>query len=220
MGLVVLIDRPGYKLAADRKIVKSEELSVVARVAEAYARAQQQIAELRAGAQAALAKRMEEGYREGLAQAQQLAAQRLTFTEVDRLTLLRSLQPALAEVVVDAVALLAKGIERQALIGRALETLQSSLREASWARLHVHPDAAAAAQAALAEFDRETGLGKLARVVADAALPADGCVLESEFGKVDASLATQLQIIHGAIARAAAYVLAAMSTPEGDGNEQ
>lgn len=213
MGLVVLIDRPGYRLAADRKVIKRGEASVIAEVAEAYGLAQRQIAGMVSSFRDACAKRVEESYRDGLMKAQRDAAQRLTLTEVDRLALLKSLQPALVEVIIDAVALLAKGIDREALIARALETLQSSLRDASWARLRVHPSAVPAAQAALAEFDRETGLGKLARVMADESLPADGCVLESEFGTVDASLGTQLEVIRGAIANAA-HGFAAMAAVE------
>lgn len=219
MGLVVLIDRPGYRLAADRKIIKRAEASVTAEIAEAYALAQQQIAGMVNGVREACAKRAEEGYREGLAKAQRDAAQHLVLAEVDRLALLKSLQPGLVEVIIDAVALLAKSVEREALIGRALETLQGSLRDASWARLRVHPGAAPAAQAALAEFDRETGLGKLARVMADESMPADGCVLESEFGAVDASLGTQLEVIREAIAKAA-HGLAATAAVESPRDER
>jgi flagellar biosynthesis/type III secretory pathway protein FliH len=55
------------------------------------------------------------------------------------------------------------------------------------------------AEAALAEFDVQTGLGKLARVVADETLAQDACLLESELGTVDASLSTQLQAIRNAV---------------------
>lgn len=203
MGLVVLIERAGLRVAADRKIVKRAEAVVVQDVAEAYAVAQQRIAAAQAAEEQACAQRAQDAFREGMAKAQREAAQRLTLIEVDRLALLQSLRPALVDVIVDAVALLATGIDRRLIIARALETLDASLRNTSWARLRVHPQSAQAAQDALSEFDRAAGLGNIARVVADESLPLDGCVLESEFGKVDASLSTQLEVIREAIAHAA-----------------
>lgn len=202
MGLAVLIDQPGYRLAADRKILKSSEASLVVDVADAYSRAQDQIVMAlqrveQMGAQAA-----EQGYRDGLARATQESAQRLLIAEVDRRTLMKSMQPALADVVFDAITLLARNVDRKALTARAIEALEGALRDASWASIRVHPEAEAAARDALDEFQRRTGLGQLARVVPDEALARDACVIESEFGRVDASLGTQLEAIRTAITRA------------------
>ena len=203
MGLVFLIDRPGYRLAADRKVLKRSEANVIEQITRAFVRAQGEISMALANMETVCAKASDEAYRKGLAQAEREAAERWTVAEVERSTLLKSMQPALADIVADAVMLLAKGIEREAIIARALEALQSALRDASWARLLVHPTAVEAAEAALNTFKRNTGLGRLARVEADESLPADGCVLESEFGRVDASLDTQLNVIRGAIVDAA-----------------
>jgi type III secretion protein L len=109
------------------------------------------------------------------------------------------MQPALAEMVLDALTRLAKGIDREALMGRALELLQGSLRGVSWARLRVHPQAVEAAEAAVSDFSRRTGLGPLARVLADETLSPDSCLLESDLGSIDASLDTQIQAIRDAL---------------------
>lgn len=199
MGLVFLIDRPGYRLAADQKVLKRREATVVEESTRAFARVQGEINTALTDLAAVCAKATEEAYHKGLAQAEHEAARRWTFAEVDRSRLLKSLQPALADIVADAVTLLAKGIDREAIIARALEALQPTLRDASWARLLVHPTVVEAAEAALNTFRRNTGMGKLARVEPNESLPADGCVLESEFGRVDASLDTQLDILRGAI---------------------
>lgn len=202
MGLVVLIDQPGYRLAADRKIMKRSEAALVVEVAEAHARAQEQIVMALKQVERLSEQSREQGYRDGLAQAAQESAQRLLIAEVDRHTLLKSMQTALADVVFDAISLLARNVDRKALTARAIEVLQGALREASWASIRVHPQAVEAARGALDEFQRQTGLGQLARVVADEALAEDACVIESEFGRVDASLGTQLEAIRGAIAHA------------------
>jgi type III secretion protein L len=203
MGVVVLVDRPGYRLAADRKVLKSSEAAVIEKTAQAYVLAQGQINSALADLQQVCARASQEAYRDGMAKAELEAARRWTLAEIDRLQMLQSMQPALADIVVDAVGLLAGQIDREAFIAHALEVLQTSLRDASWAQLRVHPVAVSAAEAALSEFDTRTGLGKIARIVPDESLSEDGCVLESELGRVDASLATQLEAIRGAIADAA-----------------
>jgi type III secretion protein L len=203
MGVVVLVDRPGYRLAADRKVLKSSEAAVIEKTAQAYVLAQEQINSALADLQQVCARASHEAYRDGLAKAEQEAARRWTLREIDRLSMLQSMQPALAEIVVDAVALLARQIDREAFIAHALEILQTSLRDATWAQLRVHPSAVSATEAALSEFDTRTGLGKVARIVPDDSLSEDSCVLESELGTIDASLATQLEAIRGAIADAA-----------------
>lgn len=202
MGVVVLIDRPGYRLAADRKVLKSNEATVIENTAQAYVRAREQINSVLSELDQGCARATEDGYRAGLARAQEEATKRWTFAEIERLALLRSMQPALAEVVVEAVSLLARGIDREAFMARALEVLRASLRDVSWARLRVHPSAVAAAEAALVELDRETGLGRVAKVVPDESLSPYGCVLESEVGTIDASLETQLRTIRAAISQA------------------
>jgi type III secretion protein L len=202
MGVVVLIDRPGYRLAADRKVLKSSEATVIENTAQAYVRAREQINSVLGDLDQGCARATDEAYQAGLARAEEEATKRWTFAEIERLALLKSMQPALAEVVVEAVSLLATEIDREAFLARALEVLRSSLREVSWARLRVHPSAVPAAEAALIELDRETGLGRVARIVPDDSLSPYGCVLESELGTIDASLETQLRTIRAAISQA------------------
>lgn len=203
MGLVVLIDRAGYQLCADNKVIKSAEALVIADIAQAFALAQQHITTAIGNVERTCAELAEQGYRKGFESALQAAAQKLAAAEIDRKVLLKSMQPALVDVVLDAVALLVKGFDRKAFLSQALDTLHGSLRNASWARLRVHPQAVATAEEALTEFDRATGLGRLARVTADDTLAVDGCVLETDFGVIDASLDTQLEAIRGAIMSAA-----------------
>jgi type III secretion protein L len=199
VGLVFVINRPGYRVAADRKVLKRGEAAVIEQITDAYARAQGEITDTLDNLESACAKATEDAYRKGLAKAELEAARRWTGVEVERLALLESMRPALAEMVLDAVTRLAKGIDREALMRQALELLQGSLREVSWARLRVHPQMLQAAEAALSDFSRRTGLGPLARVVADETLAPDGCLLESDLGRVDASLDTQIQAIRDAL---------------------
>jgi type III secretion protein L len=200
VGLVFVIDRPGYRVAADRKVLKRGEAAVIEKITDAYARAQGEITATLENLESLCAKATDDARRKGLAKAELEAARRWTSVEVDRMKMLESMRPALAEIVLDAVTRLAKGIDREALLRQALELLRGSLRAASWARWRVHPEAVGAAEAALSDFSRRTGIGAFARVVADDSIRPDGCVLESDLGSMDASLDTQLEAIRRALA--------------------
>jgi type III secretion protein L len=210
--MAILIDRPGYRIATDSRVVKRADALIVAEVTRAYALAQEQIQSAFQAVEADCERIAAEAYEKGLSDAKREAARRWAITELDRKALVDSLRPALAEVVVDAVALIARSIDREATLARALELLQGSLREVSWARMRVHPDATSVAQRALDEMCRETGIGRIARVLADSSLSPDGCVLESELGTVDASLDTQLNAIREAVT-SAAHNIASTSEP-------
>jgi type III secretion protein L len=211
VGLVLLIDRPGYRLATDRKVLKRGEAAVIEEITQAYVRAQGEISAALSNLENVCARVTEDAYRKGLAKAEQEAAQRWTLAEFERLALLKSMLPAVAEIFADTVTLLAKDIDREAFIARALELLLGSLRAASWARMRVHPNAVRAAEDALSELNWHSGVGKVARVVADESLPPDGCVLESDLGTIDASLGTQIEAIRGAIAKAVRLTFSAPS---------
>ena len=202
MGLVFLIDRPGYRVATDRKVLKRDEVAVIEEITRAFVRAQGEINSALANVEKACAKATEDAYKKGMARAETEAANRWTLAEVQRLALLKSMQPALSEIIADAVALLAKDVDRQAFLAKALDALQGPLRNLSWARMRVHPDRVRVAEEALARFDAQTGLRKLARVIPDATLERDACLLESELGTLDASLGTQLAAIRAAITEA------------------
>lgn len=214
MGLVLLIDRPGYRLATDRKVLKRSEAAVIEEITQAYVRARGEINAALGNLEKACVKATDDAYHKGLAKAEDEAARRWTLVEVERQDMLRALQPALAELVLEAISLLAKDIDREALIGRALEQLHSAMQGASWARLRVHPDSMRVAESALIEFSHRTGLGKLARAVADESLPVDGCVLESDAGRVDASLQVQLRAIREAVSAAANSLLSVKEVGE------
>lgn len=201
MGMVALVERAGMRVGVDRKVIKKDEVYVVAGVQRIFDVAQEQVNAELSRAEELCSRLAADAYRDATARAQADAAARWTFAELNRMELIKSMQPALVEVIVDAVALLVKGLDRQAFFAQALEQLQSCLRDVSWANLRVHPQVAEEARAAVAEFAQMTG-SSIAHVVADEELALDACVLESEFGRIDASLDVQLAAIRDAIANA------------------
>jgi len=98
MGLVFLIDRPGYRLATDRKVLKGSDAAVIEQLTQAYVRAQGEINAALANLDKACTQATDEAYRKGLAKAEREATQRWTLVEVERRMLLQAMQPALARL--------------------------------------------------------------------------------------------------------------------------
>src|SRR5208282_447387 len=75
VGLVFLIDRPGYRLATDRKVLKRNEAAVIEEITQAYVRAQDEINTALANVDSACTKATDDAYRKGLVKAEREATQ-------------------------------------------------------------------------------------------------------------------------------------------------
>lgn len=199
MGLVALIDRPGFRIASDRKVIKRAEAAQLGVISDAYERAKAEIAAATADAERERRQLFETVYEQAMERARQEAAQTLVQTQIDRELLLRSLQPQIVDIILDALTLLVTQVDRQRFYARALEQIKDALRADSGARLCVDPASEAAAKAALSSLQDADGLLMQLRIVVDSTLSAGSCVLESKFGSVDASLSVQLQAIRSAL---------------------
>jgi flagellar biosynthesis/type III secretory pathway protein FliH len=79
-----------------------------------------------------------------------------------------------------------------------LEALNAVTAEQSL-RVYVAPEAVAATEAVLAEWQREHARIDAPRVTADPNLEAFGCVVESELGRIEAGLTAQLAAVRDAL---------------------
>ena len=96
------------------------------------------------------------------------------------------------------------------LFERALSTIDHIVEGATYLRVAVSPidyDKACIAFERLSARWRELGRPFPLSVVADKRLEAGSCICESDFGSIDASLATQLRAMRSAVARALKHSL-------------
>lgn len=198
MGLVVLIERAGWQLSGESKLLEPDEVCAIdeatqlMRSAETYARRI-----LRSSMKVFDAK-AHQGFRAGERHAVHEVGRRLAELEAVRSSLLEALKPSLVDLLLDALARLASGIDRRRLYAGALLALEDAWRSARWAKLRVHPDDAAEAQAALAEIAAGGGPPIHVQVVGDAGVEPQGCRFESDLGHADAGLAVQLAALREA----------------------
>ncbi len=151
----------------------------------------------------------EEAKKQGYATGRQAAVEEWQSRTIEMLSNARHIQSRmrwrLSELVARAVEHIVHTTDRRALFERAMTTLEHISDGASLLHVSVHPDEVAAAQKAFEGFSKEWSTrGQLIKVVvrAEAGLAPGGCVCESEFGMIDASLDVQLKAMRSALSRA------------------
>jgi type III secretion protein L len=198
MGLVVLIERAGWQLCGDSKLLEPDEVCAIHEASQLMHSAETYARRILRSSMKVFDAKASEGFREGERNAVHEIGRRLAELEAARSTLLEALKPALVDLLLDALSRLAHGVERQRLYASALVALEDAWRAARWARLRVHPDDVGEAQAALAELAAGGGPPLHMQVVGDAEVGPRGCRFESDLGNADAGLEVQLAVLREA----------------------
>jgi type III secretion protein L len=199
MDLVVLSALPTHVLAVKGAVIKGADATRVLPVTDALAMAKQLGVEQNNLVAQAMATAHHKGLLAGRAQAAAEYAGKLAKAEAARHAALRELQPALVDMVIQAVEVVVRQQDRQQLLVSALNAVDGLIRQARWARLRVHPSAAEAARAALAQTVGGMSPNQIVSVIPDAEMDVDGCVFETDIGMADGSLNVQLRALRVAV---------------------
>lgn len=193
---------PGFQRAG-RKVVKAEEMRRVLTAHDVLEQARQEAAQLRERIQVVHAEARRQGMEAGRAAALQGA-----LAELNRRTaaLVRAWQfdrPTLARWVLQAVEHVLHGHVRpreryEALLEAALQAMD----EVAMLSIHVPPADVAEVRAGLeAAAVRLEGLDRV-RVVADTAVRAGSCILQTPTGYLDVGLSAQLESLRRLVEQA------------------
>lgn len=201
-GTLLEIDGAYAQAQADRE----------AALAQAHAQAQAIVANARLEAQALLddaRAQYEEAAAAGYQDGEERALADWVARQADACTQARALQikmrERLAQIVTVAVEQIVQVQQSAQLFEKALSTVDRIVEGATYLRVSVSPEDYETAREAfdrLSERWRELGRPFSVSVLADKRLAAGSCLCESDFGAVDASLATQLRAMRSAVSRA------------------
>ena len=179
-------------------LLRAEEAGLYRDAAGALATARETAQRLLAEAKREIAAERDRVLAAVRAEADAAAASMLADTAAATQRALAALPIELAAAVADGVARVIGSLDLADAVARAASCALDELTERNNVVVRVPPTAVAAVRAQLAPW--EPGV----RVVADLALPADGCVLETRAGFVRAGLREQLDILAEALRNAAA----------------
>jgi len=201
-GALMQIDEAYAQLGADREAILAEAgLEAEAILAAAREEAQDIVEQARREYETAA----EHGYRDGERRAVSEWMERLALSHADERRLQAKMRERLAQIVTVAVEQIVSVQESRSLFEKALSAVDRIVEGATYLRVSVSPadyEVANSAFERLAARWRELGRPFPLSVVADKRLPPGSCLCESDFGAVDASLATQLRAMRSAVSRA------------------
>ncbi len=190
------------EILAQGPILKAADFAAVSDAQAIVAHAQEEAARIREDAAAEYEAQKARGYREGLEQGKAEMSERVITTMGQSSLYFSRVEEALIDVVMKAMRRVIGEFDERDRVERIVRKALELLRNQSQVRLKVSPTQGewlqSRVESLLAAFPRIQFL----EVQTDSRLPADGCILETEFGVIDATVETQLRAIEKALIQA------------------
>jgi type III secretion protein L len=199
VGLAFLITGEHLQLLCERKVLKEAEYAAVLSASEVVETARREAQAMADKARLDAKAQREAGYREGLKQARQEAAQRLLVLAVSHERQLQGLRTTMAQVVVRTRAQLLAEADPRQLYKSALLRVQAVLGSEPFVSVRVCPAREAALRAVLAELGEQASWAARASVTPDASLADGACVLQTASGTIDLSVEAQIDAFRSVI---------------------
>ena len=193
---MLLVNKPEFSLASDRRLVKATDVATVSSAAEIVAAAEAEAARIREEAKAAFEAEKRRGYEKGLDDGKmEIAMQKLD--QVDSsLAFMESVEEKMTEVVMKALRTCVTEIgDREMVVQIVHKTMNAVIRTQRQVTLKVAPELVETVRARISGLTTSFPTVETFDVVADPRLKGVACILETEAGIADASVETQLAAI-------------------------
>lgn len=154
-----------------------------------------------------------EAFSRGISDATERWAEEMTHKAFQAHQSIQRASERLAELVSLATQRVIEVEDKDGLYRRALRTVSHLTKDSKTLVLHIGAEDAAYARAAVAGIAAEVGIEVPLEIKVDNRLVAGGCVLESDFGVIDASLGLQIEAVKHAISKAARAALSKNEQP-------
>ena len=193
---MLLVNKPEFSLASDRRVVKATDVATVRTAEEIIAAAEADAARIRAEAKAAFEAEKTRGYEKGLADGKMEIAL-LKLEQVDSsVAFMEGVEQKMADVVMKALKSFVVEIgEKELVVQIVRKTMNAVIRTQRQVVLKVAPEMVETVRARIAEFRLAYPTVESFDVVEDPHLKGAACILETEAGVADASVETQLAAI-------------------------
>lgn len=182
-------------------IIKAADYAAVLDAQEIVRRATEEAEQIREEARREYATEKERGYREGLELGKAEIAERVVATAGQSAQYFSKLEDALVDVVIKSTRRVIGSFEDRERVQRIVEQALGLLRNQTQVRIKVSPMQREWLQSRVRALQSAFPAVEFMEVQADARLPADGCILETELGVIDATVETQLRAIEKALVK-------------------
>ena len=199
---MLLIEKPDYKLASDRRLVKASEVATVRTADEIIAAAEAEAARIREEAKAAFEEEKKRGYEKGLADGKmEIAMQKLDLVD-SSVKFMESVEGKMADIVMKALKSCVVEIgDSEMVVQIVRKTMKAVIRTQRQVTVKVAPEMVDSVKARVDALRAEYPTIETLDVVEDPRLKGPACILETEAGVADASVDTQLAAIERSLKR-------------------
>ena len=198
MDTMFRLNEGSVRPAAGTKILKAEEYGLLLEADALLAAAREKAADMEKKAQEAYEQKRKEGYRDGMEEGKLEHAEKMMETILSSVEFIEGIEDTLVSVVNQAIRKIIGDMDDRERIVRIVRTALNTVRGQQKVTVRVAPADEALVSEALAAMTAGSSGSAFLTIVADARLPRDSCILESELGVVDASLETQLKALEHA----------------------
>ena len=199
---MLLIEKPNFTLASDRRLVKASEVATARSAAEIVAAAEAEAARIREEAKTAFEEEKKRGYEKGLRDGKlEIAMQKLE--QVDQsVAFMESVEGKMADVVMKALKSCVEEIgDEEMVVNIVRKTMRAVIRTQRHVTLKVAPEMVQVVKEKVAALRTDYPTVDSFDVVEDPRLKGPACILETEAGVADASVETQLAAIERSLNR-------------------
>ena len=199
---MLLIEKPDYKLASDRRLVKASEVATVRTADEIIAAAEAEAARIREEAKTAFEEEKKRGYEKGLADGKmEIAMQKLDLVD-SSVKFMESVEGKMADIVMKALKSCVVEIgDSEMVVQIVRKTMKAVIRTQRQVTVKVAPEMVDSVKTRVDALRAEYPTIETLDVVEDPRLKGPACILETEAGVADASVDTQLAAIEKSIQR-------------------
>mgnify|MGYP001072582962 CR=1 FL=1 len=201
MGLAFLITTENLQLLSERKVLKENEYAALldaSAVVDTARREARRIVQLATKDAEASRK---QGYEEGLQRAKAEYATQLLADTMAAERQLHALRASMAQIVVKAVGQFIADANPAALLEAALLRVDTLIRNEPFITVRVAPAEEPTLREVLTLLRTEANWSMTVSLVADAALPAGACVVQTASGVLEIGVDAQLEAFRRAVER-------------------
>lgn len=199
---MLLIEKPNFSLASDRRLVKASEVATAKSAAEIIAAAEAEAARIHEEAKAAYEDEKKRGYEKGLQDGKmEIAMQKLEQVN-QSVAFMESVEGKMADVVMKALRSCVEEIgDKEMVVNIVRKTMKAVIRTQRHVTLKVAAEMVAVVKERITALRTDYPTVETFDVVEDPRLKGPACILETEAGVADASVETQLAAIERSLKR-------------------
>ena len=199
---MLLVKKPDFVLATDRRLVKATEMATVRSAEEIIAAAEADAARIREEAKVAFEEEKKRGYDKGIADGKmEIAMQKLDLL-YSSVAFMEGVEQKMADVVMKALKSFVVEVgDREMVVNIVRKTLNAVIRTQRHVTLKVAPEMVGVVKERVAAFRQDYPTVETFDVIEDSRLKGSACILETEAGVADASVETQLAAIEKSLQR-------------------